>query len=420
MKTYELAVSSNYVHTWGIEEAVREIMQNAVDSQTDGHPLGVQYNKGTLIISNQGCILDISSLVLGNGTKHDTTKYIGNYGEGFKLALIVLLRNHIGVNIWTKGQMWKPEFRMSTKFKVETLHIDVTATDVTEAHISFELTGIDYITFDKIKANSLAMSKAMGYSIGEVVETEYGNILLEKKYKGKMFVNGLYVDSDSSFQYGYDFKPEFVPLDRDRRAIGYYKLRELTAKAMASHPNIQLSYTAVINNYTDVRDTLDHFNDISKEFKVNFAKEFEKSNNIDEDTFVGTEKEVMVSKRPKKFKTQSRVLAELVNAGQGNDEEYAKVKQQVAELSKREEAESYFYGSDFESMILYFREHKEAFNLDDLIAEIKSWTGIHTSKFELIQDEVLKEIFYEADIEEVVAEIEQSELEAELEEDEDE
>ncbi|MCK9576725.1 MAG: hypothetical protein M0R51_12450, partial [Clostridia bacterium] len=68
-KVYELSVSSNYVHTWGVEEAVREIMQNAIDSQTDGHKLNVAYSNGILTISNIGCDLDISTLVLGNSGK---------------------------------------------------------------------------------------------------------------------------------------------------------------------------------------------------------------------------------------------------------------------------------------------------------------------------------------------------------------
>jgi hypothetical protein len=400
MKTYELPIAREYVHNWGVEDAVREIMQNAVDSQTDGHPLSVSYSNGTLAISNLGCSLDISSLVLGNGTKHDTTKYIGNYGEGFKLAIIVLLRNSIGVSIFTQRQAWTPQFRQSTKFKVETLHIDVTTTDVNNAFILFELTGIDQDLFDKLRENSLAMSKAMGYSIGEVIETEYGNILLEPRYKGKMFVNGLYVETDSSFQYGYDFKPEFLHLDRDRRAISYYKMRELTAKAMTSQPNVRLVHTAIQKSYTDVRDTIDYMDNISKEFKVNFAKEFITSHNLDEDTFVGTEKEVLVSTSPKKFKTQSRVLAELVNAGQGNEVEYAKIKKQVNELSKQEEAEVSFHGSDFESMVLYLCEHKDVFDIDDLIEEIKSWTDLHTSNFKLIADKILDEIFYESEVEE--------------------
>ena len=275
-KVYELSVSSNYVHTWGIEEAVREIMQNAIDSQTDGHQLNVFYNNGTLTIRNDGCDLSISSLVLGNSGKNDTAKYIGTYGEGFKLALIVLLRNGVSTQIHTNGQKWIPEFRKSIKFGIDTLHIDVFAEILSKGTISFELSGIEYDIFESIRNNNLAMLVAMGFNIGEKIETDYGDILIDRRYKGKMFVNGLYVQSDSSFQYGYNFKPEYLQLDRDRKAINYYKMRELTAKAVTSQNDVKLVKTAMERSYIDVRDVIEHMDIITQEFKVNFVSEDER------------------------------------------------------------------------------------------------------------------------------------------------
>jgi hypothetical protein len=418
-KTYELSISRNYVHTWGVEDAIREIMQNAIDSQADGHRMSIYYANGTLEIVNQGTTLDISTLVLGNSDKTDHTKYIGTYGEGFKLAMIVLLRNNVDVFVYTNGQVWRPEFRMSTKFKIDTLHIDVSPDASSTNSITFELQGIDLETFEAIRDNNLAMAKAMGYSIGDTIDTKYGEILISPKYKGKMFVNGLYVQSDSSFQYGYNFKPEYVPLDRDRKAISYYKMRELTAKALSDQKNVQIVHTALKNSYTDIRDIIDHMNEISKEFKVNFAQAFIKNNGLDDDTFVGLEKEVLVANKPKSFRTTSQAIADLVNAGQDRTEEYQQIKQKVKEQSKVEEAWMYYNGSSFKQMIDYLFEHKDAFDIDALVEEIKSWTDLHTMKFNLIAEEVLAE-FYEEDIENVVAAIQQDELktlEAELEED---
>ena len=101
-KIYELPIAINYVHNWTVEDAIREILQNAIDSSTDGHKLSITYSNGMLGITNMGINLDISSLVLGSTSKTDHTKYIGTYGEGYKLALVVLLRNNLGVTIHTK------------------------------------------------------------------------------------------------------------------------------------------------------------------------------------------------------------------------------------------------------------------------------------------------------------------------------
>ena len=394
MKKYELAISNNYVHTWGVEDAVREIMQNAIDSETDGNKLSVDYADGTLNIKNIGCSLDISSLVLGNSSKHDS-KYIGTYGEGFKLAIIVLLRNGVDVAIHTNGEKWQPEFRLSNKFKVETLHIDVEKEENSYSNqIWFELKGIDNENFEEIRDKNLAILNVMGFNIGEKIETEYGNILLEKRYKGMMFVNGLYVQQDSSFQYGYDFKPEYLHLDRDRKAINYYKMRELTAKAITSQNNVSLVSTAISRSYTDIKDIVEYMDSVSKEFKTNFANHFLTEHNIDEETFVGLKKEVEIAKKEKSFITDSIAVAELVNYGLGKEKEYKEIKQRVLSQSKVEEAWNSYDGSDWQKLVEYLLQEKGKFEIDDLVEQLKDVSGLHTSRFDLIEEEVFG-AFYE-------------------------
>jgi len=393
MKTYELPIAVNYVHTWTVADAIREIMQNAIDSQEDGHPMIINYSGGVLSIANDGCNLSISDLVLGNSSKNDQTKYIGTYGEGFKLAMIVLLRNNIDVKVNTNGQSWIPSFKMSTKFKVETLHIEVSEADFSMDKIEFKLFGIDMETFTDIRRTHLAMAKAMGYGIGEVIESEYGNILLNKQYKGMMFVNGLYVTTDNSFMYGFDFKPEYLHLDRDRKAIGYYKLRELTAKAMAAQPNISFVTDAITKNLVEVRDILDHREELSQEFKVNFAQEFLKQHDLDEDTLVGMEMEVKVAKKPKSYITNSKIIAELVNEGLGKKEEYTTIKQQVEDLSKIEYARTKYANSDFKRVVDFLLDYRSVLDISDTIDLLANVEELHPSYFDLIKDEVLDQFY---------------------------
>ena len=389
-KVYELPIAENYVHNWNTLDAVREIMQNAIDSKTDGNKLHVYYSNGLLTIGNSGCNLDISDLVLGVSGKHDTTKYIGTYGEGFKLAIVVLLRNGISVKIRTNKQIWTPEFKLSTKFKTTTLHINVESDTTIGDQVTFELGGISQDLFDVIRTKNLAISEALGYSTGEKLETEYGNILLNPIYKGKMFVNGLYIQTDDSFKYGYDFKPEYLQLDRDRKAINYYKMRELTAKAMTAQTDVQLVHKAITSHYVDVRDIIDHMNEISTEFKVNFATEFLKSHDLDEDTFVGLDKEVKIANKPKSFKTDSQTIAQLVNAGLKKEDEYKKIQQKVKDLDKAESARVSYDYSDFQTLINYLASIKDKLDIPEVIELLTDLTGLHTSNFMLIKDEVFK------------------------------
>ena len=47
---------------------------------------------------------------------------------------------------------------------------------------------------------------------------------------GKVFVNGLYVCDYEPYTYGYDFKPESIRLDRDRKMVSDFDLRWMASK----------------------------------------------------------------------------------------------------------------------------------------------------------------------------------------------
>ncbi len=392
-KIYELPISQNYVSNWGLNEAIREIMQNAIDSEKDGHKMDIIYNNGVLSIRNIGVNLQIESLVLGN-TGKSGSKYIGKYGEGYKLAIIVLLRLGYEVVINTNGQKWVPQFRKSRKFKVETIHFDVYESNVSSEEITFEISGIDYETFSEVRDINIAMLKTMGHGIGKKIETDYGEILLDKKFKGMMFVEGLFIQEDKSFNYGYNFDSSYVALDRDRKAINYYKLRELTAKAMTAHKDVRITETAIHNRYVDVRDIVNCIDDVSVEFTTNFANHFIKTHDIDEDTFVGLKKETIISKKEKCFVTESNSIAELVNRGLGKKEEYAKIKKKAKELSKQETAFEYYNLSSLKDLIEFIKIRKDRFLEEELeeLVELLISEDLDPSYFGEIKDLIKESI----------------------------
>ena len=50
-------------------------------------------------------------------------------------------------------------------------------------------------------------------------ETKYGEIILDEAYAGEVYVNGLFVDCNSDLKYGYNFKPKYIRLERDRKNL---------------------------------------------------------------------------------------------------------------------------------------------------------------------------------------------------------
>ena len=96
MRKYELSISADYVPGWGITEAVREFFQNSIDEETrdSSNKMLFEYDEAEekLIIGNKHSELDIKTLLFGTTTKNDDDKMIGNHGEGYKIATVVLLR----------------------------------------------------------------------------------------------------------------------------------------------------------------------------------------------------------------------------------------------------------------------------------------------------------------------------------------
>ena len=79
-KNYEITISPNYVSNWGINEAIREILQNAIDADKNGYKKSIYYSGDTLYINNEGISLSAKDLILGCSSKSDQDGMIGKYG----------------------------------------------------------------------------------------------------------------------------------------------------------------------------------------------------------------------------------------------------------------------------------------------------------------------------------------------------
>ena len=60
-------------------------------------------------------------------------------------------------------------------------------------------------------------------------ETKYGEIILDEAYAGEVYVNGLFVDCNSDLKYGYNFKPKYIRLERDRKTCDTWNVEGTTS-----------------------------------------------------------------------------------------------------------------------------------------------------------------------------------------------
>lgn len=234
MRKIELTISPGYVPGWTIVDAVRELFQNALDQekQHPGNDMDWSYeaDSGKLYITNKSSVLTASSLLLGTTTKAGDASTIGQFGEGYKIATLVLLRNGKKITFYNYGakEIWRPRFVQSRRFgtSILTFFIEKAGSfwsTPPNADLTIEVEGITAEEFEDILESNLHMRS--DYTV--IQETSIGDVV---DLPGKVFVNGLYVCDYKPYKYGYNFKPEHIKLDRDRKMVSDFDLKWMASR----------------------------------------------------------------------------------------------------------------------------------------------------------------------------------------------
>lgn len=216
---FTLAISPNYVQHWNLWEAVREIYQNALDENSDDPSCeaSIERSGDAILIRTSKGKLDARSLVLGNGTKRDKKNLRGKYGEGYKLALLVLARIGHEVSVANGSDGWTPKIERDETFDSEVLNIYVENNLLSYVGVEFRIRGVNDAQWAEIQRN--------------IRQTPDDNeILFDESEQGRVYVGGLYVTTVKGFRHGYSFKPETIRLDRDRGMVSNFDLSWETSK----------------------------------------------------------------------------------------------------------------------------------------------------------------------------------------------
>lgn len=227
MATIELSVDPKYVRGWGAWEAFREILQNALDGRDRGYGLTISRGGGerkSVRITNEGVVLERKTLLLGGTDKLGDATQRGQFGEGYKLALLVLARQGIEVQIRTGDEMWTPVIEPSATFGADCLKIRIRKCDKYEAKIEViihDLSDADWSRFaDRVLAVDIESRRPV-----DALSVGASRILQSEPHVGQLYARGLYVGSlpGGTFRYGYDLAD--VSLDRDRKMADWWSLR---------------------------------------------------------------------------------------------------------------------------------------------------------------------------------------------------
>ncbi len=232
---YELTLTTNYVSDWTFNDAIRELIQNGTDQEIldKENKFKVEYNakEKMLRLINRKSVLKINTLLLGRSNKANNEDTVGQFGEGYKIAALVLNRLGKTFTIYNneKKEVWKSRFKNSEKWLEKILAFYVSKQDTDEAGLCIEVGNVTKEEFNDLYKVWIDLS---GYDY-EKVETEYGEIITDEDYAGEVYVNGLFVDCNSDLRYGYNFKPKYIRLERDRKTCDSWNVEEITSLMIA-------------------------------------------------------------------------------------------------------------------------------------------------------------------------------------------
>ena len=240
----EYPISSNYVSAWTVQDATRELLQNAMDSgewRVEGSAL---VNKGTLKSEHflLGCSEKLSS------------DAIGQFGEGLKLALLVLARNGYEVTIFSGNSCYTASMRESATWPgQQVLCIDSTpCTDYDPGYTTI-------CTEPELPWQEDMLPNPEGYRI--------------LRNNPKLYVKGLYVCDLQHFKHGYNFHPGYITLGRDRNVASDFDLAYEASRMIAQFCSAQEIAELVLDpNYQDAAYVNSHLHLLQKDTRARLTR----------------------------------------------------------------------------------------------------------------------------------------------------
>ena len=244
MAKIPLTIDKNYCAGWNVWHGIRELLQNAKDAdEYDGHPMTINYYPKTNrleIVTHNVQVNPAALLVLGKSSKGDG-RYRGKFGEGFVLGVLALVRNGYDVKFRNHETSWTVSFEAPDPGHPlagnELLTFSSRQLQAREPDFHLEIHNLPVEVWNAVKELALFVTPPKA---SDVLKTKTGTLLLNPKYKGRVFVRGLFVRMFDDLKCGYDL--EHVQLDRDRQMIDewqlHWQLSELWSTAATHDPSL--------------------------------------------------------------------------------------------------------------------------------------------------------------------------------------
>ncbi|SHF73147.1 hypothetical protein SAMN02745218_02969 [Desulfofundulus australicus DSM 11792] len=225
-------ISSEYVKSWGVVEALREIVQENLDARKKYSCRGrVFWKKGFLIAEDNGPGLRRQDLALGNSGKRGHGELIGQFGEGLKLAALVAAREERKMYIETAGFTAVPVLEYEPALECQVLVFVLEENDrVTGTRICFEAT-----------------REESDAALGLFLEFSTVRKISDRIYLpgGRVYVNGALAAERKDMLFSYDLTGENIRAaqNRDRTVVDDDALLEEVGRVLSTCRNPKVIVT---------------------------------------------------------------------------------------------------------------------------------------------------------------------------------
>lgn len=249
-------MSKEYCSDWSPIDAIREMVQNAIDSEQE---YKCEIVSGRINVITYDKELPLRTLMLGESIKSDDA--IGKYGEGYKIGMLVLTRENHDPIITNNNNYITGLFSLNS-LDVTTFKLDIDTT-VSPNDICFSCK-VGNIDIDELKHKIPAFT-------GVNPEKPY-DIDIWQDRQGEIFVNGLFVAEDKELVFGYNFSPYKIQLNRDRNMVNgvHWQLAEYYNSLGVYKAD--LIFDLIERDADDVKDLSYMLND--KKLKAELARLF--------------------------------------------------------------------------------------------------------------------------------------------------
>ena len=216
---WEYPISANYVPNWGVREALREIIANALDTDENA---SVKWCDGYATVTDESIGISRQYWVLGEGVGGN----FGTFREGLKMAMLVLARAKRDVVVSTVGYTLHPYLGYSERFQCNVLYCKVSANSRTEGTT---------VTVESLEEEYLSARDAfLQFASIPYLHDELG--ILDKP--GALYVNGMHVQNITSV-WGWNMTDRTL-MNRDRSVIDTNKVKEIIGQKLSKLDNVTL------------------------------------------------------------------------------------------------------------------------------------------------------------------------------------